>query len=634
MEQTSEPVGIVTGRSAPQTFTFVSREDAVPPRLEYVTIRGARERVDDAALAVDILAQVTDITADVYTLDDSIDFDGAQTVLEQAAPFPPRVRAEASVLGFLLDGTVRQARNAVLPGTPVYAAPDDLLRRFFSRDVDAGGTSISLGTLFNRRGVEVKLDPNGLSRHLAIIAQTGAGKSYLAGKILEDLLGLGATIIVLDPNSDYVQLRKLIEDERVPYRQARKTEHAARIDLYRVPGIQNRRYSEDLVGPANPYTIRFSDLEAEDLCDVAGVPQTAERIREAVGNACARLRQRNVDFDPADLTRELAQFAGVPVDDPGGAPAVPLEDAAPGEVPDGDDVDAASAFLRQLGAGEVPGANGTGGAGGTNGARRGARRGDARKAAGEEDEMRAARMALRYVRKLVPYPVWGHSNVDLDRLLSPMKLTVIDLAGTEKVVMAYTAEWLLSNLWQRALAGELRWPVFVVLEEAHNLVPGGREVTKASRIVNTVASEGRKFGVFLIVITQRPSKIADDTLSQCASQLIMRLTNPDDQKAVQRASEVVSQALLENLPGLNQGEVVVLGRLTRIPAMVRVTGRRGAEGGADVNLAERFGQARSQALAEQVVQGAAPAGPAPTGATGATGATAPARSPRKEVELL
>src|SRR5918996_68515 len=208
----------------------------------------------------------------------------------------------------------------------------------------------------------------------------------------------------------------------------------------------------------------------------------------------------------------------------------------------------------------------------------------------------------------------------------PMRLTVIDLAGTEKVVMAYTAEWLLSNLWQRALAGELRWPVFVVLEEAHNLVPGGREQTKASRIVNTVASEGRKFGVFLVVITQRPSKIADDTLSQCSSQLIMRLTNPDDQKAVQRASEVVSQALLENLPALNQGEVVVLGRLTRIPAMVRVSGRRGAEGGADVNLAERFTQARAQALAERVVQGAAPAArpPAAPGAPAPTGAPGPA----------
>jgi DNA helicase HerA-like ATPase len=119
--------------------------------------------------------------------------------------------------------------------------------------------------------------------------------------------------------------------------------------------------------------------------------------------------------------------------------------------------------------------------------------------------------------------------------------------------------------------------------------------------VNTVAAEGRKFGVFLVVITQRPSKIADDTLSQCASQLIMRLTNPDDQKAVQRASEVISQALLENLPGLNQGEVVVLGRLTRIPAMVKVSGRVGAEGGADINLVERFEHARRQVTAKQTI---------------------------------
>ena len=161
------------------------------------------------------------------------------------------MRAEANVLGFLLDadganGSVRQARNAVLPGTPVYPAPDDLLRRFFSRDDDA---SLTLGTLINRKGVEVKLDPNGLSRHLAIIAQTGAGKSYLAGKILEDLLTLGATIVVLDPNSDYVQLRKRAGEERTPYAHAQRTPYAGRIELFRVPGIRNRRYPEDLVGP-------------------------------------------------------------------------------------------------------------------------------------------------------------------------------------------------------------------------------------------------------------------------------------------------------------------------------------------------------------------------------------------------
>lgn len=644
-----EPIGIVTGQSTPQTFTFVSQVDLVPPRLEYVMIRAAWERIDDVPQQVDLLAQVTEISASSLTLDEAIDFDGAQTVLEQAATFPPRVRASASVSGFLLDGTVRQARSAVVPGTPVYSAPDDLLRRFFSRDE---ASSITLGSLINRRGVQVKLDPNGLSRHLAIIAQTGAGKSYLAGKILEDLLGLGATIIVLDPNSDYVQLRKLAAQEQVPFSHARKTQHADRIDLYRVPGIQNRRYSAELVGPSQEYTIRFSDLEGEEICDVAGVPSNAERIRDAVANACNRLRQRNLDFDPRELAQELASFAGVPLDDSGVAPATALATAvtvpgspgsldrgramsagtmsagtAPGvvsdaDIPDGDDVAATAAYLEQLSSADMHRPR----AGPPLDARRPR---SAKAAAGEEDEMRAARMALRYVKKLIPYPVWGHSTLDLDRLVAPMKLTVIDLAGTEKVVMAYTAEWLLSNLWQRALAGELRWPVFVVLEEAHNLVPGGKDVTKASRIVNTVAAEGRKFGVFLVVITQRPSKIADDTLSQCASQLIMRLTNPDDQKAVQRASEVISQALLENLPGLNQGEVVVLGRLTRIPAMVKVSGRLGAEGGADLNLVERFEHARAQALSHRLLSA-----PSTLGAPSTPNTHPPASVARKQVDLL
>ena len=57
---------------------------------------------------------------------------------------------------------------------------------------------------------------------------------------------------------------------------------------------------------------------------------------------------------------------------------------------------------------------------------------------------------------------------------------------------------------------------------------------------------------------------------------------------------IASQALLDDLPGLNQGEVVVLGRLTRVPAMVRVGGRVGAEGGADINLVERFERARKE----------------------------------------
>ncbi len=601
-----QPIGFVIGRSSPQSFVFVSDEQTVPPRLEYVVIHGAREQVDDTFESVDLLAQVTGIRAEVLTLGEDLDYAEAQTVVSQNATLPPRVQAETNVLGYLQDGVVRQARMMVLPGTPVHTAPDLLLRAFFSRDA---ASSITLGTLLNRRGVDVHLDPNGLSRHLAIIAQTGAGKSYLAGKLLEDLLGLGATIIVLDPNSDYVQLRKTQADADRPYHYATKTPHADRIAILRVPGIEGRRYPDELVGPTQSYTIRFAELDADDIADVAGVPTTASRIRDAITQSVGRLRQRNVDFVPRDLAQDLANFAGVPLDEGATSPEEASDQAAPGhsEPPDGDNTAASEAWLEGLqtlgnapeppasrlatayGGGEMPGSE-------------------------DADLRRDARNAMRYVRRLERYPVWGHTTVNIERLIEPMQTTVIDLAGTEKVVMAYTAEWLLSHLWERALGGRLRWPVFVVLEEAHNLVPGGGprdQQTKASRIINTVAAEGRKFGVYLIVITQRPSKIADDTLSQCASQLIMRLTNPDDQKAVQRASEVVSQGLLSNLPGLNQGEVVTLGRLTRIPAMVKVSGRQGAEGGADRDLAQDFREARREATAQQSFDHSSPSGVLP-----------------------
>ncbi|MCX5986800.1 MAG: ATP-binding protein [Chloroflexi bacterium] len=573
-------IGYVTGESTPAGFSFVSSEELVPPRLEYVVVAGMRERRGDTTVTVDLLAQVTNVKADVITLDDRIDFLGAETVLNHRVTFPPRLRVEASVVGYL-DGdqqTVRAARNAVLPGTRVHLAPDDLLRKFFSR---TSGSCITLGTLMNRRNVEVALDPNGLSRHLAIIAQTGAGKSYLAGKVLEELLGLGATIVVLDPNSDYVQLRKLREDDAIPYEHARKAPNHDRIQLYRVPIAGRQRYPDALCGPSSKYTIRFFGLDGEEICDVAGVPSSAERIREAVVNACIRLRRDRVDFNPRFLAQHLADFAGIPLEDLDDQVTGPGAVATITQGPDLEDADAELDRLRATDHVTTVAVT---------------KRGRSTTHAGTHDdrEMVAARNALRYIRKLEKYPIWSQSTIDLNAILQPMKLTVLDLAGTEKGVMAYTAEWLLSNLWQRALGGELSNPVFVVLEEAHTLVPGGRETTRASRIINTVASEGRKFGVFLIVVTQRPSKISDDTLSQCASQLIMRLTNPDDQKAIQRASEVVSQALLDDLPGLNQGEVVVLGRLTRVPAMVRVGGRVGAEGGADINLVERFERARKE----------------------------------------
>ena len=526
------PVGYIVGETHPMEFTFVSDRESTPPRLEYVTVPDVAERINGQLVPVELLAQVHEIGVSSPVISDELTFSETKTLLDNRYGALPKVLCRAKVVGYMLDGKVHTSRSASLPGQAVYVAPDELLESFFSNNVRAG---MEVGTLITRDSVPVLLDPNGLRRHLAVIAQTGAGKSYLVGKVLESLLDLGGTILVFDPNSDYVQMRKAWEDKDKPYAIARPTELSDRIDVYRIPGLQGRRYPDEMVGLSEEFTVKFSSLEPDEVAELSGVPTSAANIRKSIQDACKKLRKDGTDYRPAELKEQLNLVAGMDQD---------------------------------------------------------------------PDTRTGASRAVKYIEILENYPIWGFKDVDVEQLMKPRHMAVVDLAGADKRVSAYVVDRALRSIWARATTGQLVHPVFVVLEEAHNLVPADRERRESlsSRIINTVASEGRKFKVFLIVITQRPSKIHQDTLSQCGSQLIMRLTNPDDQIAVQKASEAISADLLRDLPALDQGEAIVLGTLTRVPAMIKVGKRRSAEGGSDIDLVEALQQAAQDSKLDKVLE--------------------------------
>jgi len=102
------------------------------------------------------------------------------------------------------------------------------------------------------------------------------------------------------------------------------------------------------------------------------------------------------------------------------------------------------------------------------------------------------------------------------------------------------------------------------------------------------------------LITQRPSKIHSDALSQCNSQIIMRLTNPHDQNAVSSSSERLSETLMADLPGLNTGEAIVVGEMTNAPVMLSVKKRRTKEGGSDIDIVTKLKNAKEKAEKETV----------------------------------
>ena len=155
--------------------------------------------------------------------------------------------------------------------------------------------------------------------------------------------------------------------------------------------------------------------------------------------------------------------------------------------------------------------------------------------------------------------VFTSASTSIDALLRPRHLSDVDLSGLSDEVADYIAFRLLSDIYDKASNGEFPFPVFVFVEEAHRFIPFQGN-TKSSRIIKKIAAEGRKFGVFFVVITQRPSKIHPDALSQCNSQIVMRMTNPDDQLAIARVLNGWGRVCLRICLDLTLGKLCSLER--------------------------------------------------------------------------
>ncbi len=584
-------VGYVVGEVRTDEFTFVTNREIAPPRLEYIVVQ-----VEDPehGTKLDVLSQVTKLSVSSRLLDTSLSYNEVAQILTRISTSQPIIVGTAKVLGYLDGSTVRYPRHATMPGNPVTQAPDELLKRFFSEDVESG---IDIGTLINRDNVNVLLNPNGLRRHLAVIAQTGAGKSYTVGVILEKLLQLGGTIVIFDPNSDYVRMRR---DENM-----RVTPFADRVNIYRMPTNQTGRISDEEIGGSRKFTMKFSDLEVDEICSMTGIPETSTNIRKALQTAHDRLQGR--DYAPHEFLRELERIANGGGDaELGGKDAMPRgserkrdSDAALPGMEDFHRAAYAKANIdvdwEDLGSSHsdddepivAPAPVSTNGAGGNG-------------KAVSLDAVSGAQKALKYVERLTRVDIWGHEQVPLQDLLRPMNLTVLDLAGVDSWITEFVVDKVLRDTWAEATTNGLARPVFFILEEAHNFVPGGQGArSQAAHIIKRIASEGRKFGLFLVLVTQRPYKIHGDTLSQCNSQIIMRLTNPQDQLAVKQSSEGISEGLLADLPGLNVGEAVILGPIVRVPVMVRIGHRESAQGGNDIDVVKALADARSQAVIDK-----------------------------------
>ncbi|GAC1449223.1 MAG: DUF87 domain-containing protein [Ktedonobacterales bacterium] len=410
-------------------------------------------------------------------------------------------------------------------GTPIFLADDALLADVLSKKRLAANGSAAIGSLLTRPegAVPIVLDVKELvSTHLAIIASTGAGKSYLASVVIEELMRPHnrAAVLIVDPHGEYGTLQELanhpefaagepdVSDGRGARRHAR----------YRA---RTRVYLHDQV------KVRLSTLTLGDLRYL--LPDLTEKQHYFLGRAHANLLRTKkgqpwtaAELKKAviDLTREKNEETN---DDSGNSTAAALSWKIEG----------------------------------------------------------------RLEHNTMVFDPFQH--LELRELFQPGQCTVLQLNEVDERDQQVIVATLLRRLYRARMDTErgkvqpgdemhLPYPVFVLIEEAHHFAPHGAEVVTTG-VLKQVLSEGRKFGIGVGLITQRPGKLDPDVLSQCLTQCIMRIVNDADQQSVATAVEGVGRDLLDNLPALSKGQAIVAGSAVNTPVICRVRSRLTPHGG-------------------------------------------------------
>ncbi len=543
------PVGIVFGESTTDHFTFIVNPRNDLPRFGEFLI--ARNRDGDEVLA--LLKSIRNINWLMDAGRGSYDYVEktvnvfSKGVLDKSE----EILATAKVLGVLrtADGEflAKPAPNRVpiKPGEKVYLARDEDLERIFSQG------HIRLGRLIAREKVEVNLDANRLvSRHFAVLAVTGAGKSNTIAVLTKELVSnVNATVVILDPHGEY---------QRLSWPGARVNPIKATID---------------------PGRIRLSEFAT-----LLGIAENASLQRRFLGLVYRTVRE--------EMRRKGQVIGGMDF-------IHAMEDKIEEWIRVYENTDEKVIYYYDEKGIETP-----------------------RKIQAKDlDSLIRLKDYLSELRANFGEFI---SPVNVLSEIRPGMVNVIDLSGMEEEQMITLASFVLRGILKnrieyikalrtndRLTAREIienypavRKPLLVIVEEAHIFAPRG-EKNPATLWLGKIAREGRKFGVGLGIVSQRPKKLDDDILSQTNTKIILKLVEPNDQRYVQQASEQISEDLLGDIASLGVGEAVIVGYAITIPAMVKIYSFerdfKGHYGGGDIDIVAEWleGKEETEEMTEE-----------------------------------
>ena len=454
-----KPLGVIYGRTTTHDFRF--KVENPVKKWDYI--------VANHAEIGPVLSQVLEIEAGQHTT------------------------AICAIVGYRNDrGLLRKPRTPLAPGTQIFPAND----YYISNIIGIKKEGLYLGFLEGKDNLKAFIDPKKIiTKHLAVLAKSGGGKSYTIGVLLEELASYGVPCIVIDPHGEYSDIKypNTSKDDVKYFKNYRVTPKGF-ADIVKEFTINTE---------VNP---EASQLKLE-------VPQDAYGIIQAMPFKISS-GQTGLIHNTINLLEESKSKIGFQ-----------------------DIVDELNII-----------------------------------------ESNAKWNIISGLQQLMKTNLFSFSPTAVSEFIRPNRLSIVNLKGSPPELQQIAVKSLLTELFEKRKRDEVP-PFFLIIEEAHNFCPErGYGEAKSSAIIRTIAAEGRKFGLGLCVISQRPARVDKSVLSQCTSQIAMQVSNPGDLKAISNSFEGITGETEREIRNLPVGKALLIGA-TDYPIFVDIRVRRSQHGG-------------------------------------------------------
>ncbi len=479
---------------------------------------------------------------------------------------------DCQAVGTLMDGETFERASVLLPVPTelAYPADEETLSKLFAED---GEYQFPLGQLSLNKATPMKIHGDRFfSKHIAIVGSTGSGKSCTVSRILHDVVGIAndknsnlgrqnnSHVVVFDIHDEYTAAFTLNEEQGF-------TLNRLDVDSLQLPyWLMNSEELESMFIESNEQN-SHNQVSQFKQAVILNKERHNPGFRDMTYDTPVYFSIKEVHLYIENMNREvIGRLTGE--DRP------KLEDGTLIDAREDHYFDEKCVFVAPSTAAATKATNGP-------------FNGEFNRFVSRL-ETKLADKRLRFLLDPVKSDGRPFETEDFEEImkqflgyLNRANVTIIDLSGIPFEVLSITVSLVSRLIFDFCFHySKLRHkedslsdvPVMVVCEEAHNYIPQRDEAAyRASRkSLERVAKEGRKYGLSLMVVSQRPSEVSETIFAQCNNFIALRLTNNADQNYVKRLFPDNSSGITDILPNLAPGECIVVGDAVLLPAVVQM----------------------------------------------------------------